>query len=265
MFFTASKIFWTVCSPINLFFFALFAGTALLWTRWRRLGRYVLLAACAAAVVLTATPLATMALTALEDRFPAPQVPPERVDGIIVLAGMVRLDITDLRGHLTLNGSVDRLIAARDLAEAYSDARVVFTGGSGSLTRQDLSEARLVRPLLERWGLTEPRVMYEETSRNTCENAALSAALVHPKEDEVWLLVTSASHMPRAVGCFRAAGWDVVPYPVDYHTDGHISWQLRPNIARRLEDLQTAAHEWIGLLAYRLTGRIDTLFPGPED
>ncbi|MEZ5675726.1 MAG: hypothetical protein R3D81_11050 [Thalassovita sp.] len=54
---------------------------------------------------------------------------------------------------------------------------------------------------------------------------------------------------------FRAAGWrNVVPYPVDYRTGsftGGVGWDFSSN----LEDLNTAIKEWVGRLAYRLTGR----------
>ena len=104
--------------------------------------------------------------------------------------------------------------------------------------------------------------MLERQSRNTYENAVFSKAMIAPKPGERWLLVTSAYHMPRSVGLFRKAGFPVEPYPVDWRV-GH-----RPRAS-------TAFRCWVcggptlpcasgsGLLAYRLRGRIDDLFPGP--
>ena len=66
--------------------------------------------------------------------------------------------------------------------------------------------------MFERLGLEEGRVIYEDRSRNTTENAEFSRDIARPRPEETWLLITSAFHMPRAVGCFRRVGWNVVPF-----------------------------------------------------
>ena len=106
--------------------------------------------------------------------------------------------------------------------------------------------------------------MFEDRSRNTHENAVFSHALAQPKPGETWVLITSAFHMPRAVGAFRRAGWTVVPYPVDYalEPDPPMSWQM--DFLGAMGTLRSAVHEWTGLAAYRLTGKTDALFPAPE-
>jgi uncharacterized SAM-binding protein YcdF (DUF218 family) len=111
-------------------------------------------------------------------------------------------------------------------------------------------------------GVAPDRVLVEDRSRNTYENAVMSHDLVQPKAGETWLLLTSAWHMPRAVGCFRHTGWEVLPYPVDYRTEARPRLELL--LAPHLELLDLAAKEWVGLAAYRLLGRIDALFPAPE-
>jgi len=106
-------------------------------------------------------------------------------------------------------------------------------------------------------------VIYEDRSRNTWENAVLSHRLVQPKPGETWLLVTSASHMPRAMGCFREAGWNVTPWPVNYTTGGSPrAWYDAP-FPTRLNQFEGALREWIGLVAYWLLGRMQAPFPAP--
>ena len=80
---------------------------------------------------------------------------------------------------------------------------------------------------------------------------------------ERWLLVTSAQHMPRAVGCFRRVGFPVEAYPVDWHTFPR--WQPRFSLqfGAGLALTDAVVHEWEGLLAYWLTGRTSALFPAP--
>ena len=107
--------------------------------------------------------------------------------------------------------------------------------------------------------------MMERRSRNTLENAEFSKALVAPKAGERWLLVTSAFHMPRSVGLFRKAGFAVEPYPVDWRVGGRGDLFAFSKIAADgLERTDLAVREWIGLIAYRATGKIDELLPGPS-
>jgi uncharacterized SAM-binding protein YcdF (DUF218 family) len=113
-------------------------------------------------------------------------------------------------------------------------------------------------------GVDPQRIELEERSRTTCENAEQSLLAAKPNLGDRWVLVTSASHMPRAVACFRAVGFSVIPYPVDYRTRGTADLR-RPvdSIADGLEALDLAAHEWIGLATYRLLGQTRELLPSP--
>jgi uncharacterized SAM-binding protein YcdF (DUF218 family) len=141
----------------------------------------------------------------------------------------------------------------------------VFSGGGGTLLEDEAAEAGAVRRFAGALGIDPDRILVEDRSRTTEENAAFSKALVEPKPGERWLLVTSAWHMPRAVGCFRQAGFGVTAYPVDFRTRG-ASDARRPFafVSDGLRRVDVAAREWAGLLAYRLAGRVPELFPGPE-
>ena len=123
----------------------------------------------------------------------------------------------------------------------------------------------MIPALFEKLGVPPDRITLESRSRNTAENAVYSKALVAPKPGERWLLVTSAMHMPRAIGAFREAGFPVEAYPVDYKTNG---WQdlgsLVGSLSAGLRQTDTALHEWIGLIAYRLTGKSSALLPAPR-
>ncbi len=265
MFFTLSKVLWFLADPGNLLLIALVVGVVLLWTRWRAAGRAVLTLALAGAVFFSVVPIGSWLFADLENRFPVVDQPPERVDGIVVLGGVLSQKITRDRGQITVNDAVERLLAFAQLAQRYPTATLVFSGGSGSLLNQDLKEAHFVAPLLARLGVDPGRVLFEDRARNTAENATFSHALADPQPGETWLLITSAFHMPRAVGCFRRAGWTVVPYPVDFHTTGPADEiSVRFNFLSGLGSFRAALHEWLGLLAYWLTDRTDTLLPGPQ-
>ncbi len=261
MFFTLSKVFWFLANPGNLLLILICLGVALLWTRWPRAGRRLLTATAVIAVILSVAPLGSWLVATLEDRFPPPVEMPARVDGIIVLGGMINPALSEARGQTALGGAVERLTAFARLAKRYPRAKLVFTAGSGDIFRPDLKEADFVGPVLAQLGLDPARVLFEDQSRNTFENAAFSYRLARPEAKETWLLITSAFHMPRAVGSFRRIGWNVAPYPVDYQTGGKLSLEF--SFIGGLSRLGAGLHEFIGLAFYWLTDKTGSLFPGP--
>lgn len=215
-------------------------------------------------LILAVFPVGKWMYGVLEDRFPPYRSLQAQVDGIIVAGGIVDPVLTVDRGQVSIGGGAERLFAMAALAKKYPQAKLIFTGGSGTLLHQDKKEAHFVGPLLDQLGVAPGRVIFEDQSRNTAENVTFSLPLAKPKAGETWLLVTSAFHMPRAVGAFRKAGWDVTPYPVDYRTRGETEPPLQFNFAHGMGSLGGALHEYVGLLIYRLVGNTDELFPGPR-
>lgn len=256
--FVLSKIAWALISPCALLFFALAA--AWLWQRRRPALSRGLVGLCAVFLgVQLLCPVGSWVIAPLEHRFDRPD--PAKVDGIVVLGGAVET-AESIPGDLSLNDAAERITTMVALARRYPGARLVYSGGSGLARHPGPGEAGEVKPLLEAMGLPDERVIYEDRSRNTWENAIYSKQLVQPKPGETWLLVTSAWHMPRAIGCFRSAGWPVVAYPVDY-LSRNLRW-ANFDAPRQLYTISLAEKEWIGLLAYRLMGRTDALFPAPS-
>ena len=146
----------------------------------------------------------------------------------------------------------------------YDPKTGLWTLPSGfTMTRQDLKETLVVRRLFAEIGFDPALLVYEEQSRNTHENAVMTHALIRPAPDDVWVVITSAMHMPRAVGVFRKAGWKILPYPVDYKTDGTGRFRYYRGFPSGFGKLGTALKEWVGLVAYRILGRTDSLFPAP--
>jgi uncharacterized SAM-binding protein YcdF (DUF218 family) len=233
----------------------------LLLSRWL-IGRALLIVAIGALTACLILPVNSWAIRPLEDRFPAVMTPPERVDGIVVLGGAID-DLTSRdRGTPTLTAAANRMTTFVILAKRYPGAKLVFTGGSGAIEQGVSNEAEYARILLEQLGLPPDRVVFETTSRTTWENAVNTYALVKPQPSESWILLTSASHMPRAVGVFRKLGWTVLPWPVGYQSRDHIS-AFAQSTGAKLGMLDWAAHEWIGLAVYYLQDRTTAFFPAP--
>lgn len=262
--FVAGKVFWALAAPGNLLLLLALAGVLLLASGRRRIAGWCTCAAAMAFLAIAVLPLGEWILAPLEERFPPVEPIPDSVDGIIVLGGSVDPPVSAARGQPALTGSAERLTEFAALARRYPVARLVFSGGSGRLTTPDLKEAAAARVLLGSLGLPTDRVLWEDQSRNTAENARLSVALVDPQPGEIWLLVTSARHMPRAVGAFRAVGWPVIAHPADYLTEGRRAAPPRFDLLGGLAQVDAAAHEWLGLLVYRLRGDTAALYPAPS-
>jgi len=201
----------------------------------------------------------------LEDRFPPWDTSGRPPDGIVVLGGAVTPEVSHARKAVALNEAAERLTAAVSLAQRIPNARIIFSGGSDAIIPTQQTEAQAAARLFESVGLAPGRVILEDKSRNTIENALFSMRLAQPKPGERWLLVTSAYHMPRAIGVFRKVGFAVEAYPVDWRTTGNLSDALRPfpTLGDGLRRTDTAVREWIGLVVYRFSGRSSELFPGP--
>jgi uncharacterized SAM-binding protein YcdF (DUF218 family) len=262
MFFAASKIFWFFASPLHLSLFAIAIGLFRLFRGGRGAGFIAF--GLAALALMTFTPLDAALLRPLEDRFPLQSLDMPAPDGIIVLGGAVDERITQARGQAQLDEAAERMTAGVALARAFPKAKLVFSGGSGALFPSGMPEAGVAKQVWSELGLPADRAIYEDKSRNTYENALFTRRLAHPGAGEKWLLVTSAWHMPRAIGCFRALGMTPVAFPVDYRTRGDDGdWRLPGDGAMALHNAEVALREWVGLLAYFLAGKTQALLPGP--
>jgi uncharacterized SAM-binding protein YcdF (DUF218 family) len=238
MIYYVSKVFWLIAAPTNAL--VLISAIAALWVVLRSPNRVAWLAAAGACglVVGAFTPIGVALMIPLEFRFARSdsQAPP---DGIILLGG---------------SGAGVFVLAA--LSQDYPKSRLIISG----LSATDPASSEI----FAQQGGDPARIIYiEPRPRTTSEDAFYSAALLKPKPSERWMLVTVDLHMPRAVGCFRAAGFQVEPYPIEFRIDqSHPFAEFTPGSVP-LQQLDIAAKEWIGLIAYRLMGKTDALFPGP--
>jgi len=265
MFFYVSKLLGFFMRPSNFIATLCVIGIVLVLFDRRRIGTWLTSLGVLLLIVFGYSPLGNVMLLSLTERFPPWQDNGRAPDGIIVLGGAIDSDASVARHSLELNTAGERVTAMLELARRYPQAKVVFTGGANSLVAVSPAEAPVAGDLLRRFDSAPARILLETESRTTDENAVFTARLVHPKPGERWLLVTSAWHMPRAVGVFRKAGFDVEAYPVDWRTRGWIdATRTFGSATAGLERSDVALHEWIGLVSYRLSGRTSELLPGPK-
>lgn len=258
MFFYASKVigFFLQPSTLLIVFFAL--GFGLYWRGKTRAGMHVLLGTALIYAVAGLSPFSNAMMLGLEQHYSRPDdANLGRVDGLIILGGVVDTLVSGTRNEIALNEAAERLTESAALAFRFPSARIVISGGDGALLYKSMSEANVAERFFTRLGIDPGRISLETESRTTSENAVFAKKLLNPAAGERWLLITSAFHMWRAMACFRAAGFDVTPWPVDYRTRGAedlLRFQPRASEAWRRIDLATK--EWIGLSAYWLTGRL---------
>lgn len=265
MFFILSKTAGFFALPSNLLFSIGCLGALLLLTRFARSGRRLLVVSVVGIGLFGVLPLGKLLLLPLEQRFPVWDDKRDAPDGIIVLGGSISTDISGARGEVSLNDSAERLTAIPELARRFPKARILFSGGNAALVRDEPTEASFAKPLLVSLGVPADRIVVEDRSRNTAENAAFTRAILEPKPGQRFLLVTSAFHMPRAIGCFRREGFDVEAYPLDWRTRGGADVLTNiTDVAPGLLNTDYAVKEWVGLIAYWLTGRTSALFPAPH-
>ena len=234
-------------------------------TRFASLGRKLVIAAVLLLVICGLSPLGKALLYPLEQRFPPWDAARGAPDGIIVLGGVDRSRSLGRAWHA--GGSRRAGPDHRGRGAGAGDIRTrawFFPAAARTSISNDAREADFAGAIFESLGVDKSRLIMERRSRNTQENAEFSKALVAPKDGERWLLVTSAFHMPRSVGLFRKAGFAVEPYPVDWRVGGRDDLMAFSNVAvEGLGRTDLAVREWMGLIAYRLTGKIDELLPGP--
>jgi uncharacterized SAM-binding protein YcdF (DUF218 family) len=261
VFFLSSKLAWSIIAPENLLYILLVISWFLLWRGAYKPAKKLLGFVMIVLTIVAIFPLGDWLLYPLEMRFPTNPRLPERIDGIIVLGGSEDALLSSLWNQVELGDSAERDTAFLELAKRYPDAKLVFTGGSGSLTYQDYKAADVAKRLFGEMGLDLSRVTFERNSRNTFENAVLSKKLVKPRSGQRWILITSAWHMPRAVGVFCKTGWPVIPHPVDHLTMPGKLLRLDFSLCGHFRSLAYGVKEWAGLTAYYLTGKTTALFP----
>lgn len=259
IFFIASKLFWLLVMPANVLALCVL-GAGLLWVgRLRVLARVAFAAGLVVLVVFGVFPAGHNMLHALESRIPQtmPDALPAHVDGILVLGGAVNTRVSAYARRPQFNEGAERITEAMILSHRYPAAKLVFSGGSGLLGGEMNAESDNMKKFLAEMEFDSANVIYETQSRNTYENIHNSFSMLNPGKDEVWILVTSAFHMPRSLEIARKSGWDVVPYPVDYRSWGRYGlWFSWPDVLDNLYASNVSMREIIGMLAYRLTGKI---------
>ncbi len=265
MFFAISKILGFFATPSNAVAVLCVLGPILMLMRWQRMGRSILALGIVLLLVFGYSPLSNVLLLTLSERFPAWQENGRAPDGIIVLGGAIDPDVTAARGSLELGSSAERVTAMLSLRVAIQPHVLCLPAAAeiSSIIRSQRhqSQASCSRTLVSHQGVSLWKVRHGQRTKMQ----RFPMPLLIPNQVNDRILVTSAYHMPRAMGVFRRVGFDVEAYPVDWGTRGWSdAWTPFAQLSMGLARTDTAMHEWAGLVAYWLTGHSKELLPGPR-
>src|ERR1017187_9420820 len=224
----------------------------LLRRRFRR-GRYLSMAALIGLFLWSWPPSTALFALTLERRHSFAQYAAGEADAIVVLSASVYPSDASEPEALPGYGTFLRCQYAAWLYRNWKPLPIVASGGMD----HDIVMADIMRQTLENVGVPDGMIWTEGASRSTYESALFTARLLRAKNIHRIVLVTEAYHMPRSAQCFRKQGLDVVPAGCDYRyiqfRGKWLQFFPSPHMISTNEDV---LHEWIGLVWYRLSGRI---------
>jgi uncharacterized SAM-binding protein YcdF (DUF218 family) len=181
----------------------------------------------------------------------------ETYDYAVVLGGFSNFDQASSR--VKFNEAGDRFIQSYQLYQEGKVKKIFISGGSGSVLHQDETEADKVKDFLISLKVPDQDIVIEKASRNTHENAVNTADWLAKNDPHAkCLLATSATHMRRALGCYKRAGINVTPYTTHRLTDPRKfdpDTLFLPN-AKNLMKWDIFLKELVGIVIYKVAGYI---------
>jgi uncharacterized SAM-binding protein YcdF (DUF218 family) len=252
VFLILSKLLDLLVAPLT---WALILALAAAVVAQRRPSRGAALAVASAAVLylFSIEPVADGLMRRVEAPAVSTYRPDIVYDAVVVLSGEVDAAASRASGHLELTQAADRLVAGYDLLRGGHARAALLSGGSAFPQPDERSEAELVAATLRGWGVTADRLVVDRSSRNTRENAQEAARIARERGWRSLLLVTSAFHLPRALGCFRQAGLAPDALPVDRRAGDGKGRSWLPRVEALVESTE-ALREWTGRLVYWAMG-----------
>ena len=257
MFFILSKIFNFFLDPFNLLvislvIFLLISARAkknkLRGTYW-----FVLFLS-----LLLYKPIPEFLVKNLEDKFSYREETFLESKGLIVLGGSIDSGkIAKERNDISLGPSAERVIKGLQFLQQHPQGTVIFTGFSGKLFHEGLSEAEITEKLIKALKIDSKKILFEKRSRNTFENALYTGEIIDELKIKRWGIVTSANHMKRAIATFEKQHPKIVfeAIPVDFQTANSVYWGPG-SLQDSINLWRIYIHETVGYWVYKLTRKL---------
>ena len=261
-FFFLSKALWFFFNPINILLFLLLIGIIFHFFNKKKLYKIINIITLILFILIVILPTGPYLFWKLENSYSIPRTFPHDIDGILILGGGVNEDLTYQHQQMSLNENVERLTESIDLMRRFPNAKIVFSGGVATLSKQKLTGIDVAKMFYNRMGVDINRIIFENKSRNTYENFAFSKKFIDNKNNEKWLLVTSAFHMKRVMNVAEKLKLNFISYPVDFSIGKNFSlepWYAQ-NYPTNMNHFQIAMHEYVGLIAYYIAGKSSKIY-----
>ncbi len=260
MSFYLSKIIWVILNPFNIFIFFIVLTTILYLFKFKKMSIIIFLTNSFFILVICFLPIGNYLIHLIEKEYHSNINIPNKIDGIIILGGATNPLMFKEYKQISVNGSAERLIESVYVIKKFKDSKVIFSGGSGVVSRTDLAHSHVAKSFFKKMGFEDDRIIFEGNSRNTYENILFSKEIANPKINENWLLITSASHMKRALLIGSKHNWNFIPYPVDFKTKKKFKFTPNLSLLSNLNSFQEGSHEWLGLISYYFMNRTNSIF-----
>jgi len=260
MSFYLSKIIWLVLNPFNIYIFFTLLTIILYLFNFKKISITIFLINTLFLFIICFFPIGNYLIHQIEKEYYLHIDIPEKIDGVLILGGATNPLMFKEFKQISVNESSERLIESVYIIKQFKNSKVIFSGGSGIINRPDLGHSQVAKSFYKKMGVQDNRIIYEDNSRNTYENILFSKKIANPKKNENWILITSASHMKRAILIGSKHNWNFVPYAVDFKTTK--KYKLSPNLSllSNLNSFQQGSHEWLGLISYFLMNRTNRIF-----
>ena len=255
---------WSVVNFDIIWLIAIIVATFFLWSKKYIIASRILYAFVAVGLVIIVSPLPEWGMTCLENRFSPLKTLPENVKGVIIIGGIVDRHVSQLRGEPSYNMFGARMAPILKLMDQHPHLTYIIMGG-GRPYVENFQEADILIRYLEYLKPKLANLLFDNKSSTTVESAYVSYNMVKPKPGDKWLLLTSAYHMPRAVGVFRKAGWDIIPYPVDFRTSGEYYMRINLSLWWGFMMWSISSYELLMNALSYFNGESYTLLPSEKD
>ncbi len=260
MSFYLSKIIWLLLNPFNIFILFTLLTIILYLVSLKKISIVIFFTNSLYLIIISCLPIGNYLIYKIEKEYHVNPSIPDKLDGILILGGSTNPLMYKEFNQISVNDSAERLIESVSIIKKFKNSKVIFSGGSGVINRSDLGHSQVAKLFYKKIGLEETRIIFENDSRNTYENIIFSKKLANPKKNENWLLITSASHMKRAMLIGSKNNWQFIPYAVDFRTMKKFSFVPSLNLLSNINSLQYGSHEWLGLISYYLMNRTNKIF-----
>lgn len=260
MIFFLSKILWEIFNPFNLVIFLFILGIILNFINYSIISKIFFSMSLLLILLIGFFPSGAYLIYLLEKDYTPITSLPQEIDGILILGGATIPSLTQDHNQVALNGSAERITESINLMKKYPNTKIIFAGGSGSISLPKLSHSAVAKKLYNNLGLDTNNIFFDYESRNTFENILFAKKKFKNISNEKWIVVTSAMHLNRALNISEKMGLKFIPYPTDYKHPKKFIFKIEINLIDNFNQFQIASREWVGLIYYYLIGRTSKVY-----